>query len=145
MGVERGATYCRRLDDVKDNGFNFKIGTIPIKRTKANSDKDRRPRWSVDLPQVHGIFTILQANRDARGNLQNNLKIHYYARNWNGYLIIKASYVAKKDGPHIDHYFAYDLEDSAGCILSTQSEYGLYNINWSYQLTGHPMGKSNDD
>jgi hypothetical protein len=141
MGVEAGASFCKTLVSVKDNHYNPRWPMTVIKRTRANSAQDARPRWSADVAPVHGRFSILQANRVARGNLQHHLKIHYYARNWVGYLVVKASYVATKNGKPIEHLFAYDLEDAAGCVFSTQSDYPTYYINWSYQLTGHAMGR----
>lgn len=137
MGVDAGASYCRALKEVKDNGFDPKSDMTLMMRIPAASPFDTRTRWSANVDPLHGSLSILQANRDARGNLQHHLKLHRYEHNWNGYLIVKASYVSTRDGPNINHLFALNLDEIAGCVLTTASDDHVYNVEWAYQLTGY--------
>lgn len=137
MGVSAGASYCRALEAVKHSGFNAQGDMTLIHRIPAASPSDARARWNAIIEPIHGSLSILRANRDAMGNLQHHLKVHRFVHNWSGHLIVKASYASTRNGPRINHLFALDLDDTAGCVLSTASANHRYKVEWSYQLTGN--------
>jgi hypothetical protein len=131
MGVTAGATFCKGIDQVPDNGYDKTLPMIPIPSfSLPNESPDKRPRWSGDIPDVHGSITILQANIDASGNWQQHVKLHQHYKNWAGHLILKATYA------NVDHFFAIGMDDDAGCILTTTTPTA---IDWSYQLNGHKL------